>query len=122
EKLIDIVQNDEPEVQRQAATALGQIGEIQNIPALLSAIDGSDDRFIKHAVIYSLISFNQPHLIYPGLTHVSPQVREAALITLDQMQASALKFHDIIPFLSSNNKELQRTALWVVSHHPEWSE
>jgi putative heme-binding domain-containing protein len=48
-------------------------------------------------------------------------VREVALITLDQMPASPLQADQLTPFLTSDNTGLRSTALWVASHHAEWS-
>ena len=40
---------------RQAATALGQIGDTRAVPALLAGAARADDRFLEHAVTYALI-------------------------------------------------------------------
>jgi putative membrane-bound dehydrogenase-like protein len=106
---------------RQAATALGQLGSPKAIPALLAATANTEDRFVRHALIYSLITLNQPQPVISALSHSSPLVREAALVALDQMRASTLQANQLTAFLKSPNKNLQRTALWVASHHPNWS-
>ena len=100
---------------------LGQIGESSAIPALLKASDGVKDRFIEHAIIYALISMNQPDLVKKGLTDPSDDVKKAALIALDQMQNRSLKPEQVTPFLASNDSTMESTARWVVSHHPEWA-
>jgi putative heme-binding domain-containing protein len=91
------------------------------IPALLSAADGNSDRFIQHAIIYSLITLNDPTEVQLALAHTSPQIQEVAMIALDQMAASSLRAIQVMPFLTYTNKNLQRTALWVAAHHPDWS-
>lgn len=106
---------------RQAATALGQIGDTSAVIPLLHAADNITDRFVQHAIIYSLISMNQPAKVRTGLAHASPQVKEAALIALDQMPGSALTAQALTSFLSSGEEKLQQTALWIATHHPEWS-
>ena len=121
DRLIQMIQNDEPACKRQAATALGQIGESSVIPALLIASDGVKDRFIEHAIIYALISMNQPDLVKKGLTDPSDDIKKAALIALDQMQNRTLKPEQATSFLASNDSTLESTARWVVSHHPEWA-
>ncbi len=121
DQLLQMIQNDEPACRRQAATALGQIGETTAIPALLKACDGVTDRFIEHAIIYALISMNQPDLVKSGLTDPSDDVKKAALIALDQMQSRSLKPEQVTSFLASNDSTLESTARWVVSHHPEWA-
>ncbi len=120
-KLMALVEKNEPAVRRQAATALGQIGDAQAIPGLIAATATTSDPFIRHSVIYSLISLNRPELVVKALAHTSPKVQEAALIALDQMKGKPLRSGQVIGFLSNKNTDLQRTALWVTSHHPEWS-
>lgn len=121
--LMELVRKDEPAVRRQAATALGQIDNKDKsvISTLLTAAESTDDRFIRHAIIYSLVSINKPLEVTKGLTNDSPKVREAALIALDQMPNSPVKANDVKIFLTSNNRELQNTGFWVASHHPEWA-
>ena len=121
ELLVQMVREDLPAVRRQVATALGQIGDERAISALLEAAAGTDDRFIRHAVIYALITLNQPGQIASGLEHSSPDVRQTALIALDQMPGSPVNADQLTPFLESGNGESRQTALWVASHHPEWS-
>ena len=121
DQLIQMLQNDNPAGRRQAATALGQIGDPSVIPALLTASDGVKDRFIEHAIIYSLIILNQSDMVKKGLADGSPYVRKAALIALDQMQSSSLKPGQVTSFLASNDSTMESTARWVVSHHPEWA-
>ncbi len=119
--LIHMLGNRDLSTRRQAATALGQLGVAKAVPALLSAAAKNDDRFVRHALIYSLITLNQPQPVAAALTNLSPLVREAALIALDQMRPSPLRAGQLTAFLNSPNKDLQRTTLWVASHHANWS-
>ena len=121
EPLIKIIGNDEPAAIRQAATALGQIGDDQAVEALLVANANTDDRFVQHALRYSLITLNKPKKVMAALKHKSPKVRESALIVLDQMEGSPLNATQLTPFLDAQNESLKQTALWVASHHSEWS-
>lgn len=109
-------------VQRQAATALGQLGDPKAVPTLLAAAAKAEDRFVRHALIYSLITLRQPQPVVAALSHPSGRVREAALIVLDQMRPSPLRAGQVTTFLKSSDKSLQRTALWVASHHPDWAD
>jgi putative heme-binding domain-containing protein len=121
DQLLRMIQNDEPAGRRQAATALGQIGDSSVIPGLLKASNGVKDRFIEHGIIYALISMNQPDLVKTGLTDPSDDVKKVALIALDQMQNRSVKAEDVTRFLASSDSTLESTARWVVSHHPEWA-
>jgi putative membrane-bound dehydrogenase-like protein len=106
---------------RQAATALGQLDVPEVIPALLKASEEVKDRYVEHAIIYALITMNEPDLVKRGLTDPSNNVKKAALIALDQMKSRSLEPGQVTPLLSSNDSTISATARWVVSHHPEWS-
>jgi putative membrane-bound dehydrogenase-like protein len=121
DRLMEMVQKDSPAARRQAATALGQIGDARSVPALIAAAARADDRFIEHSVIYSLIQLRTPEPVIEALKNSSPRIRKAALIALDQMDASPLSSGQLTPFLSDPDKALRNAALWVVSHHPDWS-
>ena len=120
-QLLAMVGKGDGASRRQAATALGQLTDVKAVPALLAATANTEDRFVRHALIYSLITLNQPKPVEAALSNPSPLVREAALIALDQMRPSPLRVAQITAFLNSPNKSLQRTALWVAAHHPAWS-
>ncbi|GAB2555231.1 hypothetical protein GCM10027190_01830 [Spirosoma areae] len=140
-KLLTMISTGDQATRRQAATALGQLADAKAIPALLAATGKTEDRFVRHALIYSLVTLNQPKAVEVALSNrtvgprtvgprtvgprtvgpPSPLVQEAALIALDQMRPSPLRADQIMAFLNSPNKALQRTALWVAAHHPAWS-
>ncbi len=122
EQLMQAAQRDEhPAARRQAATALGQIGNPRAAWALLKSAADPQDRFVEHSIIYSLISLDTPEPLIRALNAPSPEVQKAALIALDQMEGEPLKRQHLIPFLSHSDQELRRTSLWVATHHPEWS-
>lgn len=120
-RLIQILKSDVHACKRQAATALGQIGVPAVVPNLLLAAEGLQDRYIEHAITYSLILLNQPSLTQKGLDHPSSQVKRVALIALDQMNLSNLTAEKISPYLASGDSLIQSTAVWVLGHHPEWA-
>jgi putative membrane-bound dehydrogenase-like protein len=122
DRLISMARQEHPAPRRQAAAALGQIGDPRAVDALLAAAANPDDRFSEHSIIYSLIMLRQPAPVQAALRHDSAAVRKAALIALDQMDGSPLRREQMAPFLASAQKELRSTALWVVSHHPDWAE
>ena len=121
DRLTEMVKQDQPAARRQAATALGQIGDDRAIPALIAASVRADERFIEHAVIYSLIQLGNAEAVAPALKNSDFRARKVALIALDQMDGSPLTARQFAPFLNEANQELRSAALWVVSHHPAWS-
>ena len=119
--LMEMAKKEDPSVKRQAAAALGQIGDVKADPALLAAAANPEDRFVEHSIIYSLIQLKDGATMAKLLNDPSPKVRKAMLIALDQMDGSPLKAGHVLPFLSDGDAELRRASLWVVSRHKEWS-
>lgn len=122
DKLIEIVQNDNPSAQRQAATALGQIGDKRAVSALLKTSEVSRHRLVEHAIIYALINLKAARPLKDALTHASYNVRKTALIALDQMDGAPLHKSELVPFLESEHRILWETGIWVAAHHPDWAD
>lgn len=120
-RLMQMVQEDEPAGRRQAAEALGRIGDMRAVEALLSASAQPADRFVEHALIYALIRLQDPEALASALKDRSPAVRKAALIALDQMEGSPLRREQVVSLLDAKDEGLGNAVLWVVGHHPEWS-
>ena len=121
DRLIRMLADDELAVRRQAATALGRLGERRAVPALLKTAATAADRFVEHAVIYSLIQLSDAGATRWGLTDVSPKVQKAALIALDQMEGRPLRRESAVSLVSTGDPELRKAVLWVLGQHPEWS-
>lgn len=121
DRLMAMVTKDHPAVRRQAAAALGQIGDKQAVPALLRAAADPDDRFVEHSIIYSLITLGELAPVQKALSAPEPKVRKAALIALDQMDHSPLRREQALSLLQMDDKDLRGAALFVMSHHPEWA-
>lgn len=122
-QLMELVKNDKDiGVVRQSATALGQLEDKKAVPALLEAAADADDRFLEHAIIYSLTSLEDVTLLEEALNANSSKVQRAALVALDQMKGHPLQRSHLKPFLYSKNSELLNTGIWVASHRPEWSD
>jgi putative heme-binding domain-containing protein len=122
DKLMQLVKKDVSPVRRQAATALGQIGDVRAMPALLAGAADNSDRFVKHAIVHSLITLKTTEPLVKALSNPSTQIRIAALTALDQMDGAPLKKSDLAPVLASKDPELRSTAVWIASHHPEWTD
>jgi putative membrane-bound dehydrogenase-like protein len=120
-RLMEMVQRDHPAARRQAATALGQIGDTRAVPALVAASANPEDRFLEHSIIYSLITLKTPGPVLEALKNRSPKVRKAALIALDQMDESPLRREHLASNLNDSDPALRRSALWVASRHPDWA-
>ncbi len=114
-----LIEDDQP-ARRQAATALGQIGDESAVPFLLEAAENATDPFVRHAIIYALISIDRTDGLVAALNNSSNSVLNTILIALDQMPSGKLKASQVTPYFEHH--PLRKTALWVASHHPEWSE
>jgi putative membrane-bound dehydrogenase-like protein len=122
DKLMELVQKDKAPVRRQAATALGQVGDEKAVQALLQAAANPDDRFVEHAIIYSLIAIGKAQPLIGALNDSSANKRKAALIALDQMDGAPLQKSQLALFLNSNDTMLRNTGIWVAMHHTNWSD
>ncbi len=120
--LMKIVATDLPQVRRQAATALGQIGDARAVPALLKAAESVNDRFAEHAIIYSLIQLGESGPLVKALSGTPDKTRKVAFVALDQMDQPVLKKEHLLPFLESGNQELRAAGIWVATHRPEWTD
>ena len=85
-RLMEMVQQDQPAARRQAATALGQIGDDRAIPALIAASVRADERFIEHAVIYALIQLGNPEALAPALKNSDFRAREDRDLVIGRFQ------------------------------------
>lgn len=120
-RLLEMVRKDDPAVRRQAAAALGQLGDKRATPVLLEAAASAEDRFVEHSIIYALIQIGDGAAVARQLSHASPRVRQAALIALDQMSGSPIREQHVLPLLADADPALRRAALWVASRHRPWA-
>jgi putative membrane-bound dehydrogenase-like protein len=120
--LIAILENDEPAVRREAATALGRLRRAEAVPAILKALQKPADRFEEHALIFALIEINARDATLKGLQHESAAVRRAALIALDQMPAGNLAREFVAPLLTNAEPALLRSIIEVLGKHPDWAD
>ena len=110
------------QVRRAAAEALGRIGGEDAVDVILNAFaDVGDDRVLEHSLIYALSELGQRDAIYQRLRSMPAAAQRAALLVLEQSDASSLTFNDVLPFLSVDDAQLRKTVDWVVGRHPEWS-
>ncbi len=108
-----VSEDSDPAIRREAATALGRIGNSKSVPSLLAALDGKNDAFLTHSIIYALIQIDNPAVTKQGLAAPSASVQRGALIALEQMKGSELSREEIIPLLASRNFDVQKTAFTI---------
>ncbi len=121
ESVATLLKDNDLAVRRQAAVALNRMDATKVADALLNAMQGITDRFADHAIILALINYAPENTLLKALRHNDPQVKRAAVISLDQKNARGLQARHIIPFLESKSPEVQEAGLFVAAHHPEWA-
>src|SRR5262249_44656581 len=117
-----VVNDVEPAVRREAATALGCIGRSAAVPALLAALRHGGDRFLEHAQVYALIAIADRVATLEGLHSDNPGVQRGALVALDQMEGGNLTREEVVPLLNQSDAPLQQTAWNVITAHPDWGD
>jgi len=119
--LASIVRNDTPSVAGSAAAALGVMGEFRAIGAILGRLGRvADDRFLEHALIYSLIEINDYATTIKALTSENPRVIKGTLIALNEMSESKLEALEVLPFLAHPNDALRKAVHQICIEHHEW--
>ncbi|MEO5803044.1 MAG: HEAT repeat domain-containing protein, partial [Verrucomicrobiota bacterium] len=114
-----VAQDSEPAIRREAAAALGRIGNPKSVPALLAALDGKNDAFLTHSIIYALIQINNPTATKQGLAAEKSPVQRGALIALEQMPGSELSRKEIVPLLGAKNFDVQKTAFTIAGRRKD---
>ncbi len=119
-KLLELMSGDTLSIKREAATALGRIGNPEAVPVLLAAMKGAD-RFLDHAIIYALIRLKDREATEKGLRDSDSSVKRGALIALDQMEGGRLTPEVVAPMLNPVEPALRKAAVGVLARHPEWA-
>ncbi|CAK8993403.1 Arylsulfatase [Durusdinium trenchii] len=112
-----------PAVRREAATALGRTGQAKEvIPALMTALPNVVDRTEEHAILYALIELGDVDALGPYLAAASPVQRRGALIAISELDDSVLDSKTVLACATADDVPLSRTAIEILSEHPEWAE
>lgn len=118
--LQQLLAQDSAEVRREAATAIGRIGNPEAVESLLSGLSSVEDRSEEHALVYALIEIASPLATKQGLKALSANVRRGALIALDQMDGDNLSPDEVLPFLLDGDAALRQAAAGVLVRHADW--
>jgi putative membrane-bound dehydrogenase-like protein len=127
--VLPLLQDEDAQVRRCAAEALGRIGNPDSVPSLLEAAARIDpgavelppgERILEHSIIFALMEIDDRAAAAVGLRSENPRVRRVALIATDQMRNGNLDVAAVTPLLDSTNAVLKDTANWIVSRHSDW--
>ncbi|MCA9149355.1 MAG: HEAT repeat domain-containing protein [Planctomycetales bacterium] len=146
--LQDILVNDQAfHVRREAANALGRIGDKRSVPILLETLAhttptrnvpqtsnrsqavsqltaslNGPDGFLDHALVLALIRIGDAEATRAGLRSTEVRVQRGAMIALDQMENGTLAADDVEQMAASPDSDLQRTAADILLRHPDWDQ
>ncbi len=121
-RLMAMVRNDQPWVQREAATALGRIGDPRAVVALLDLLSrGSVDRKLEHAAIYALIEISDRKGTMDGFVHGNDILKRRTMIALDQMEEGGLDADMVLAFIGAADENLRKTAIGIAAKRKDWA-
>jgi putative membrane-bound dehydrogenase-like protein len=120
--LLKALSRPEPHVRLAAAEALAHCGSSNAVPALLAALAGDVDRFLEHALTFTLHRLAGARRLSDALTHPHPRVQRTALTLLDQAPRRALPAGAVLERLFAEDEPLRRAARQILLQHPEWSD
>ncbi|MGB0582628.1 MAG: PVC-type heme-binding CxxCH protein [Limisphaerales bacterium] len=109
-------------VQREAAVALGRIGDSAAGLFLVEKLSQRLSREVEHATIYAVIELNDAATISWALEQSGSPARTAAILTAaDQMDASPLKVHSLLAHLGTADEALAAAVTRVATRRSEWA-
>ncbi len=111
-----------PANRRVAAEALGRLGDRQSVEVLCEAAANADGRELEHSITFALIEIGAAADMRPYLQDPREKVRRSVALALDQMSPPSLTTEEFASLLTDSNPELRKTAIWIASRHPEWSD
>jgi putative membrane-bound dehydrogenase-like protein len=121
-KLVELLKDPVPAVQREAAVALGRIGDPAAGTFLVDMLTRSLSRELEHAAIYALIQLNDEQVLSWALRQKNQPARIAALlIAADQSDVSPLQAKDVLRHLDTANDKLAATVSRIARRRSEWA-
>ena len=117
--------SEHPTLARVAAEGIGRVRASQALKPLMDRLGSiKDDPILTRALTFALIQVldgepSQAEVLLGEIGNLKLVARTAVLVALDQ--AGHLKNPDAVwSLLKQGDKDSRSTALWIISHHPEW--
>lgn len=120
-----LLQSDHLHDRRRGATELARTRMDPNrfIPILLGLLaDPRNDQHLETAIVHALIQYSDYNAVAKGLTHSEPAVVRASLTALQAIDPNKLSTADVIPLLTSTDKQLRETSWWIAAKHTDWGQ
>ncbi len=120
--LAKMVRTSEPEIARNAAVALGAMGETRAVGSLFGRAgrEGGSDRALEHAIIYSLIEIADSDAVLATLRSGNTAQQNVAIWALEGMDNFRLGILDLVLYFHSDDDTLRKTVTEIAKRHPEW--
>ncbi len=122
--LESLLDQDDPQIRRAAAEALGRVGDSDSRAKLIDALERVEaDRHLEHSLLYAMIEISRRES-QPILADAadSDTRLNAALLVLDQLgQTDDLEPARLFVALNSKDAKLRLTAVDLLAKHPEWA-
>jgi putative membrane-bound dehydrogenase-like protein len=110
-KLIELLKHDDLATRRQAATALGRIGDRKASAPLFEAIRTTSDVFLEHALVHALLKLEDAEAWTAFRRDGDPKVRRAALLVAAQTPKAKLTRDDLLEALRFADPKLRADAI-----------
>ncbi|MFV2068955.1 MAG: HEAT repeat domain-containing protein [Pirellulales bacterium] len=114
-------------LQRESAVSLGLIGDSKAVPDLVASLGQADlDRTREHSLIRALLDIDDPAATEKAFASKekyygsSPDFQRRKLIVLDRIAPNKLAPDDVLPFLTSGDKNLRQTSVELFIVRREW--
>lgn len=122
--LAALMTSDSLAVRRAAAEALGRIGNLDSVPALMmGCIVNQTDRALEHSIAYALIELQAGQVVAKfAALQSSPRQQQVAMTVLDQLgMADQLAVDFMLAAVSSADPVVSNTASEILGKYPQWS-
>ena len=125
--VVPMLKDNDAAVRRQAAVALGKIGDSDALDYLVKALDRDDlDREEEHAIIYAMIEIGDAEGIRRAMSafFIQDQLNErpirGVLTAIDQIDTTKIRYNELQYGLMAEDPRTVESAAKIAAKHPEW--
>ncbi|MDX1962118.1 MAG: HEAT repeat domain-containing protein [Pirellulales bacterium] len=118
-RVSEFLTDPNPQVARAAAECLGRVGTAQNYPAILEALENTNDRIIRHSLTYALIEIGDEEALLKHLTDKATPAKSrlAVWVALDQLHSNKPNYGNLAVELATADPASVPTLWWLMRRH-----